>query len=174
MILTGKNRKLTLYIIKYLIVKTKTDVRQKKFTFLQRVTCNETHATFFRKITWVLVCNNLLLVTKASYHNSTRDYIHSHQSSWLYNCQKLTETVKSYCFSVIDSDIEQCPWGLKYKHNNKIFKELSIYFLSSFKGHSNKRKEKFLWSNKCKKATLSKNLLNKKITIIKVNVNKQS
>ena len=89
MILTGKNRKLTLYIIKYLIVKTKTDVRQKKFTFLQRVTCNETHATFFRKITWVLVCNNLLLVTKASYHNSTRDYIHSHQSSWLYNCQKI-------------------------------------------------------------------------------------
>ena len=28
--------------------------------------------------------------------------------------------------------------------------------------------------NKCKKATISKNLLNKKITIIKVNVNKQS
>ena len=59
MILTGKNRKLTLYIIKYLIVKTKTDVRQK-FTFLQRWTCYKTHTAFFRKTTWVLVCNSLL------------------------------------------------------------------------------------------------------------------
>ena len=63
--------------------------KREKFTFLQRVTCNKTHTAFFRKTTWVLVCNSLLLVTKASYHNSTRDYIHSHQSSWLYNCQKI-------------------------------------------------------------------------------------
>ena len=38
--------------------------------------------------------------------------------------KKLIETVKSYCFLVIDSDIE----GLKYKHNNKIFKELFYIF----------------------------------------------
>ena len=143
--------------------------------FLQRVTCNKTHTAFFWNTTGVLVYNSLLLVTKASNHNSTRDYVHSHQSSWLYNYQKINrDCQKLLLFLVIDSNIEQCLWGLKYKHNNKIFKKLFIYFLSSFKGHSNKRKEKFLWSNKCKKATLSKNLLNKKITIIKVNVNKQS
>ena len=139
--------------------------------FLQRVTCNKTHTTFFEKTTWVLVCNSLLMVTKASYHNSTIDYIHNPVDSII--VKTLIETVKSYFFLVIDSDIEQCSCGLKYKHNNEIFKEILIYFLSSFKGHSNKRK-KNLWSNKCKKATLSKNLLNKKINIIKVNVNKQS
>ena len=140
--------------------------------FLQRVTCNKTHTTFFEKTTWVLVCNSLLMVTKASYHNSTTDYIHNPVDS--ITVKKLIETVKSYCFLVIDSDIEQCPWGLKYKHDNKIFKELCINFLSNSKVHSNKRKEQFLWSNKCNKVTLSENLLNKKFTIIKINVNKQS
>ena len=140
--------------------------------FLQRVTCNKTHTTFFEKTTWVLVCNSLLMVTKASYHNSTIDYIHNPVDSII--VKTLIETVKSYFFLVIDSDIEQCPWGLKYKHDKKIFKELCIYFLSSSKVHSNERKEQFLWSNKCNKVTLSQNLLNKKFTIIKINVNKQS
>ena len=72
--------------------------KREKFTFLQRVTCNKTHTAFFRKTTWVLVCNSLLLVTKASYHNSTRDYIHSHQSSWLYNCQKINRLSKVIAF----------------------------------------------------------------------------
>ena len=35
--------------------------KREKFTFLQRVTCNKTHKAFFRKTTWVLVCNSLLL-----------------------------------------------------------------------------------------------------------------
>ena len=40
-----------------------------------------------------------------------------------------------------------------------IFTELFISILSSFKGHSNKKKIKLSWSNKCKKARLSKNSL---------------
>ena len=82
MILTGKNRKLTLYIIKYLIVKTKTDVRQK-FTFLQRWTCYKTHTAFFRKTTWVLVCNSLLLIIIQHEISTAINPVD------LYNCQKI-------------------------------------------------------------------------------------
>ena len=82
MILTGKNRKLTLYIIKYLIVKTKTDVRQK-FTFLQRLTCYKTHTAFFRKTTWVLVCNSLLLIIIQHEISTAINPVD------LYNCQKI-------------------------------------------------------------------------------------
>ena len=111
--------------------------------FLQRVTCNKTHTAFVRKTTWMLVCNCLLLVIKASYHKWTRDLSTAINQVDYITIKKLIETVKSNCLSVIDFDIEQCPWGLKYKHNNKIFKELFISFLSSLKGHSNKRKENF-------------------------------
>ena len=90
--------------------------------FLQRVTCNKTHTAVFRKTTWVLVCNSLLLATKASHHNSTGDYISAINPVDYITVKKLIANVKSYCFLVIDSEIEQCPWGLKYKHNNKIFK----------------------------------------------------
>ena len=82
MILTGKNRKLTLYIIKYLIVKTKTDVRQK-FTFLQRWTFYKTHTAFFRKTTWVLVCNSLLLIIIQHEISTAINPVD------LYNCQKI-------------------------------------------------------------------------------------
>ena len=80
--MTGKNRKLTLYIIKYLIVKTKTDVRQK-FTFLQRLTCYKTHTAFFRKTTWVLVCNSLLLIIIQHEISTAINPVD------LYNCQKI-------------------------------------------------------------------------------------
>ena len=115
------------------------------------------HTAFFRKTTWVLVCNSLLLIKKASYHNSTRDLSSAINQVDYITVKKIIETVKRYCLSVIDSDIEHCPWGQKYKYNNKIFKEIFICFLSSSKGHSDKRKEKLLRSNKCKKATLSRN-----------------
>ena len=82
MIFTGKNRKLMLYIIKYLIVKTKTDVRQK-FTFLQRWTCYKTHTAFFRKTTWVLVCNSLLLIIIQHEISTAINPVD------LYNCQKI-------------------------------------------------------------------------------------
>ena len=117
--------------------------KRKIDMFLQRVTCNKTHTTFVRKTTWVLVYNCLLLVIKASYHKSTRDLSTAINQVDYITVKKLIGTVKGYCLSVIDSDIAQCPFGLKFKHNNKIFKELYISFLSSFKGHSNKRKENF-------------------------------
>ena len=81
------------------------------YMFLQRVTCNKTHTAFFKKTTWVLVCNSLLLVTKASYHNSTRDLSTAINEVYYITVKKLIETVNSYCLSVVDSDIEQCPWG---------------------------------------------------------------
>ena len=56
--------------------------------------------------------------------------------------KKLIETVKSCCFSVIDSDIEQCPWGLNCKHN-KIFKELFIIFSVASKDIQIKEKKNF-------------------------------
>ena len=112
---------LTLYIMKYLIVKTKTDVNRKFHIILQRIPCNKTDIALVRTTTWVVVCNNLYWLLKLHISQANKIFVHSHQSSWLYNCQKLLETIKNYCLEVIDSDIEECPWALKCKRNNKIF-----------------------------------------------------
>ena len=54
LLLTGNNKRLILYIIKYLIVSMKTDINRKRHMFLQRVTCNKTHTAFVRTATRVL------------------------------------------------------------------------------------------------------------------------
>ena len=117
--------------------------KTEKITFLQGVTCNKTHTAFFWKTTWVLVCNSLLLVTKASNHNSTRDYVYSHQSSWLYNYQKINRDCQKLLLFNHWFQYWTMYLRIKYKHNNKIFKKLFTYFLSSFKGYSNKKKKNF-------------------------------
>ena len=66
----------------------------------------KTQTTFVRTTKWELVYSELLLVIKASYRNSTRDLSTAINQVGFKNCQKLLETVKSYCLLVIDFDVQ--------------------------------------------------------------------
>ena len=130
--------------MKYLIVKRKTDVRLKtSHIFTIWVTCKKLYPAFVRTTTKELVCNCLLL----KLHITTQQKICPQPSiKMIKKLQKLLETVKNYCFSIIDSDIKHCPWCLKYQYKNKIFKVFLISFPSKFKGNSSKNKIKLSWS----------------------------